>query len=758
MSELWTDMAIWWLRLAAAGGLFLLAGLLLVIACRRPAIRLHAGSWVFAIALLVVPLTLLPGWVKVPWSIQSQKNQVAVAPVRDNPVEVAQAQPEPIDPEIDWAVVDEAPIEATEPAIAPSVPIFAETPPAQPTADFRSRLGLIANNLLLGYAAIVVMLLARLALGQWRLERLWQRSSRPGRELSETFARLVRPLRSQPALRISDRISSPICFGVWRQRILLPGAMADLADEQSLQWIFAHELSHLRRRDPLVSWLVGLAQAVFFFVPWFWKLRRVVRLNQEYLADAAAARASASNNSAADYADFLVRLSCAGRLPVGAAAVKSPSSDLYRRVTMLLQKSGTVETCCPRRWSLLAGGGLLALGIGLAGLHFSTREVAAEPANPPKKESINDIEDEVRRALESLKKGPEAKKEEKPPVDLNPIDEARRAEEALKKAQEELRKNPASEEARKAYEDALKKAKDSAQKRPANPFNPQAIPNFPNFPQLPPIQPLNPEDFDKEVERFNEQLQKMMEELQKQLQNQPGFNRRLPNGFGGLGGLNGLNGFRDLNRRNGEGRLGVRVEKPTPILAEQLDLPAARGIVVIDVVPDSTAAKAGIKVNDILLEIGGKVISNEPAELQRMVREFKPDAKVDVVLLRKGKKETIKDMALPEAKPEAANPFAPRLIFPNIPNNPRFPNGFPPEFFNNGATNSMSVQNVNGDYTVNYKEDGVKVTILGFKDDGGFKATSIEIDDNGKISKATSLEKVEEAYKPFVERVIKKIK
>ncbi len=529
-----------------------------------------------------------------------------------------------------------------------------------------------------------------------------------------------------------------------------PAVLAQVANEQALRWIISHELSHLRRKDPLIGLLIGVAQSVFFFVPWFWKLRRDVRLNQEFLADAAAVDASAvsdqpSTNSAADYADFLVRLTCAGRLPVLAAGVKSPSSDLYRRVAMLLQKSGTVETNCPRRWSLLAGGGLLALGIVLGGLSFSSRNVAAEPD----KKSVNDVEEEIRKALESLKKGLEAKKEkeEKPPVDLNPIDEARKAEEALKKAQEELRKNPTSDEARKAFQEAVKKYQETMRKRvPAVPN----LPNFPEFPQFPPIQPLNPADFDKEIERINEQMQKAMEELQRQMQLQPGFfppNGRMP--FGGL---------RNINRRSGDSRLGIRVERPTPILVEQLDLPPNKGMVVTDVVPQSAGDKAGIKINDILLEIGAKQVTSELGDLQRMMREFKADEKVDVVLLRKGKKETIKGVTLPEAKPEQVNPFAPRFQFPNVPFNPPVPNVIPPGGLGGVNGTTMSVQVVNGDYTIKYQENGVKVTILGAKDDGQFKPSSIEIDDNGKTSKAESLEKVDAAHRPLVEKVLKQIR
>ncbi len=764
MSGLWTDVAGWWLRLALAGGLLLLAGIALVALTRRPAIRLRTSSWVFAAALLVVPLTLFPGWLKLPWNIPGARQSGTTTTLEPQATATKLGTPtQPTLPDGDGEAVAFADA---------AVPILAKTPVEEPASALaatptpteigshgdrianpfyaNTTVGWIANILLLSYGFVVLVLLIRLAIGQWRLERLWRSGSQAPVEVRRIFHQLTRRFRCRPALRVSDRVTGPICFGVLRPRLVIPAVLAQVANEQALRWIISHELSHLRRKDPLIGLLIGVAQSVFFFVPWFWKLRRDVRLNQEFLADAAAVDASAvsdqpSTNSAADYADFLVRLTCAGRLPVLAAGVKSPSSDLYRRVAMLLQKSGTVETNCPRRWSLLAGGGLLALGIVLGGLSFSSRNVAAEPD----KKSVNDVEEEIRKALESLKKGLEAKKEkeEKPPVDLNPIDEARKAEEALKKAQEELRKNPTSDEARKAFQEAVKKYQETMRKRvPAVPN----LPNFPEFPQFPPIQPLNPADFDKEIERINEQMQKAMEELQRQMQLQPGFfppNGRMP--FGGL---------RNINRRSGDSRLGIRVERPTPILVEQLDLPPNKGMVVTDVVPQSAGDKAGIKINDILLEIGAKQVTSELGDLQRMMREFKADEKVDVVLLRKGKKETIKGVTLPEAKPEQVNPFAPRFQFPNVPFNPPVPNVIPPGGLGGVNGTTMSVQVVNGDYTIKYQENGVKVTILGAKDDGQFKPSSIEIDDNGKTSKAESLEKVDAAHRPLVEKVLKQIR
>src|SRR5262249_17763335 len=55
----------------------------------------------------------------------------------------------------------------------------------------------------------------------------------------------------------------------------------------------------------------------------------------------------------------------------------------------------------------------------------------------------------------------------------------------------------------------------------------------------------------------------------------------------------------------GANRLGVRLEKPSKTLVAQLGLPAGKGQVLLDIREGSAAAKAGLKSNDILLELAG---------------------------------------------------------------------------------------------------------------------------------------------------------
>jgi membrane-associated protease RseP (regulator of RpoE activity) len=96
-------------------------------------------------------------------------------------------------------------------------------------------------------------------------------------------------------------------------------------------------------------------------------------------------------------------------------------------------------------------------------------------------------------------------------------------------------------------------------------------------------------------------------------------------------------------------RLGAALETPSDALANQLNLPQGQGIVLKNVPADSAAGKAGFQANDILLELGGKTITRNPAEFDKTVESIKADTAVDAVVLRKGEKTTVKGVSLPAA-------------------------------------------------------------------------------------------------------------
>src|SRR5205823_433222 len=62
------------------------------------------------------------------------------------------------------------------------------------------------------------------------------------------------------------------------------------------------------------------------------------------------------------------------------------------------------------------------------------------------------------------------------------------------------------------------------------------------------------------------------------------------------------------------------------------------------------AAKAGLKANDVLLELAGKPVPSDPGAFAKWVHAIKADEEVSAVVLRKGHKEKITGINLPEAK------------------------------------------------------------------------------------------------------------
>jgi serine protease Do len=88
------------------------------------------------------------------------------------------------------------------------------------------------------------------------------------------------------------------------------------------------------------------------------------------------------------------------------------------------------------------------------------------------------------------------------------------------------------------------------------------------------------------------------------------------------------------------GWLGVRIQTVTEELAEGLRLPEATGALVASVTDDGPAEKAGIKQGDVILEFDGREVE-EMRRLPRMVAETRVGADVEVVIWRKGKRETL---------------------------------------------------------------------------------------------------------------------
>ncbi|NKB51401.1 MAG: Do family serine endopeptidase [Rhizobiaceae bacterium] len=88
------------------------------------------------------------------------------------------------------------------------------------------------------------------------------------------------------------------------------------------------------------------------------------------------------------------------------------------------------------------------------------------------------------------------------------------------------------------------------------------------------------------------------------------------------------------------GWLGVSIQPVTDDIAESLSMAEARGALVAGLTPKGPAKNSGILVGDVILEFDGKAIE-QMRDLPRIVAETPVGKAVDVVVLRKGKEETV---------------------------------------------------------------------------------------------------------------------
>jgi serine protease Do len=87
------------------------------------------------------------------------------------------------------------------------------------------------------------------------------------------------------------------------------------------------------------------------------------------------------------------------------------------------------------------------------------------------------------------------------------------------------------------------------------------------------------------------------------------------------------------------GWLGVSIAEVNADKVKELKLPAERGVLITEVEPDSPAAKAGLKVNDVITEFNGQRVEST-AQFRRLVRETLSGRTVQLGVWREARSQT----------------------------------------------------------------------------------------------------------------------
>lgn len=229
-----------------------------------------------------------------------------------------------------------------------------------------------ASQLLLG-----VWLLGA-GFGAWRMLHGWLLLRRRLRRRRIVFSGpLLAELRrlaggDEVRLAICNALPVPIARGVWRQEIVVPERVFELGlDEQRA--LLAHELAHLRRRDPAWRMVAELCRSVLWFQPLNWLAARQLARLAELLCDDWAARRSGDRLALArclsEVAAWLVTDEVES---VPAMAMAARRSELSQRVAKLLDDGS------PERRRIPPAAGFAAMVL-LAGLMWAAPGAAITP-------------------------------------------------------------------------------------------------------------------------------------------------------------------------------------------------------------------------------------------------------------------------------------------------------------------------------------------------------------------------------------------
>lgn len=190
------------------------------------------------------------------------------------------------------------------------------------------------------HATVVLLLLTRCAWGYRQAARIAGGGRRI--DLRDAGPQLSAVLTPTTSLLESPAVVTPMTIGAIAPVVLLPPAWRTWS-ETRVRAVIAHEMSHVRRRDPLVALLAHINRCLFWFHPAAWWLERALEAAAEQASDDAAVRMTGARDS---YADALLDMARLVNRRGGRVAWRGVGIDggglLGRRIDHVLSASPSV--------------------------------------------------------------------------------------------------------------------------------------------------------------------------------------------------------------------------------------------------------------------------------------------------------------------------------------------------------------------------------------------------------------------------------
>ena len=233
----------------------------------------------------------------------------------------------------------------------------------QQSQAIQSPLAFVTTYFVLIYPFGVLLLGLYYAINYMIFAGLYRRRNRPVSAKAQVI--LAKMYKGRvPKLYCNPLAATPMLLGVFHPMIILPDQDYSLAQ---LHAILAHEVTHLRRKDTFVKWLMLIASALHWFNPMMWLICREIDRACELSCDEAVIR-NLDIDGKQNYGHTLIAVSANSKTPraVASATMCEEKKNLRERLGAIMKSKGhtRIAIIVSVFLILLAVGAVLVLGIG----------------------------------------------------------------------------------------------------------------------------------------------------------------------------------------------------------------------------------------------------------------------------------------------------------------------------------------------------------------------------------------------------------
>ncbi|MCD7823112.1 MAG: M56 family metallopeptidase [Oscillospiraceae bacterium] len=221
-------------------------------------------------------------------------------------------------------------------------------------------------------------------------------------------------LRRTVTVKLSDKTTTPLTYGIIHPVILLPEGM-DLSDQKQLKYVLMHEYIHIRKLDNLLKGISSAAVCIHWFNPLVWVMNRFLSRDIELRCDEALLR-QCQGDCRADYALTLIDLEDKRRGYAPAATAFAMRASEERIVAIMKYQKLTPSSvlamilCITLLCTALVGCGAVSTAEQTTEA-TATTEATTEPAKESEAEEISGtdsgsvltirFDDDIRYAINS---------------------------------------------------------------------------------------------------------------------------------------------------------------------------------------------------------------------------------------------------------------------------------------------------------------------------------------------------------------------